>query len=132
MKIDNATTAYRIEQLSKDLASMAEDFSETLEDARKLETPEASLQLLHLMRQVSYDCADLDEIISVAIRTLPDNTDSSPTEATLKGARAMHAQFSNNLWKLAGLVTLALQVAGDAASGQTKTDRAPAVGEEAR
>jgi hypothetical protein len=119
MNVDNATTTYRIEKLSKDLASMAEDFSETLDDARKLGGTMATLKLLELMRQVSYDCHDLDEIIEVAIKTLPNNTDSSPTEATLKGARALHGQLSNKLWKLAGLVTLQVQAAATQPPGAT-------------
>jgi uncharacterized protein YjgD (DUF1641 family) len=119
MNIDNATTTYRLKKLEEELESMAEDYSETLDDARNLGASLATLKLLELIRQVNYDCHDLDEIIEVAIKTLPNNTDSSPTEPTLKGARALHGQLSNKLWKLAGLVTLQVQAAATQPPGAT-------------
>lgn len=132
MIIDTATTKFRVEKLAEEIQSMAEDFSESLENARKQEAPLAGLRMLQLMREVSDDIADLGEIMAVAMTTLPNNTDSLPTEVTLKGARALQALQSRKLMELAGLVTLTLQVAGAAASGQTKAEMVPSAAEEIR
>lgn len=105
MIIDTATTQYRQEKTVSEIASMLEEYQESVKAARKFGNETLVLDMLRVVHAIQLEAAHVRSVIEVAIGVLPDNTDSIPAEATLNGCIALHKQLQDKLWSLAGLVT---------------------------
>ena len=116
MNHDNDFAQHRIGLYREEMAAMRDEFSEAITESQTRLLGHLPLQLLTLVRQLNYDCADLDQITSVAMEVLPNSTDSDPALATLKGARALHSKLAGNLSLLTALVMMQLPQPAEASS----------------
>lgn len=96
-------------KLSSDLVDMSERYSESLSKAKEVWPTLVPLRVLTLLEEISNATTDLDHLADVAIEQLPDNTDSDPAEAVLKGAIALNLKQANQIYELIGLTLRYMQ-----------------------
>jgi len=108
--MDSETVKYQIAKLSEELNRMADHYSETLDDAKRMPPTFAPLRTLDLLDAMNEAVIDLGNITEIAIEILDGDHDEEYSKAVLRGAQELGRKQAKRIWELTGLVLQQVQL----------------------
>lgn len=107
--MNESVETYQTNKLPVDLAEIAFDFAEAVQEASTMWPTLVPLKILSTLTTILGAGSEIDEIIGASKEALPNSTDAMRPEAVLNGALALNQKQSKRINDLIGMVVWYMQ-----------------------